>query len=174
MLFNFHSHYLCAIGCERVFSLRPWSARILTGFLVTRNTWETARVFRDLTYKAITFFGPAFQPVQLSLHNPTSQSRNPPRRKARGLDCFLFARRYWGNRVRFLFLRVLRWFTSPGLTSSRLLYSAGDIPMLLGIGFPIRKSPGQSLLAAHRSISLLATSFVACSHLVILHKPFVA
>src|SRR5574341_1660843 len=31
-----------------------------------------------------------------------------------GLDCSLFARRYWGNRDCFLFLRVLRWFTSPG------------------------------------------------------------
>jgi hypothetical protein len=31
-----------------------------------------------------------------------------------GLGCSLFARRYWGNRFCFLFLRVLRWFTSPG------------------------------------------------------------
>ena len=31
-----------------------------------------------------------------------------------GLGCSLFARRYWGNRICFLFLRVLRWFTSPG------------------------------------------------------------
>jgi hypothetical protein len=31
-----------------------------------------------------------------------------------GLGCSLFARRYWGNRDCFLFLRVLRWFTSPG------------------------------------------------------------
>jgi hypothetical protein len=31
-----------------------------------------------------------------------------------GLGSSLFARRYWGNRVCFLFLRVLRWFTSPG------------------------------------------------------------
>ena len=31
-----------------------------------------------------------------------------------GLGCSPFARRYWGNRICFLFLRVLRWFTSPG------------------------------------------------------------
>ena len=31
-----------------------------------------------------------------------------------GLGCSLFARRYWGNRFCFFFLRVLRWFTSPG------------------------------------------------------------
>ena len=31
-----------------------------------------------------------------------------------GLGCSHFARRYSGNRICFLFLRVLRWFTSPG------------------------------------------------------------
>ena len=30
-----------------------------------------------------------------------------------GLGCSLFARRYWGNRCCFLFLGLLRWFTSP-------------------------------------------------------------
>ena len=34
--------------------------------------------------------------------------------RSHGLGCSPFARRYWGNRVCFLFLRVLRWFTSPG------------------------------------------------------------
>ena len=33
------------------------------------------------------------------------------------LACSPFARRYWGNRVFFLFLRVLRCFSSPGLPS---------------------------------------------------------
>ena len=31
-----------------------------------------------------------------------------------GLGCSAFARRYWRNHCCFLFLRVLRWFTSPG------------------------------------------------------------
>ena len=31
-----------------------------------------------------------------------------------GLGCSAFARRYWRNHYCFLFLRVLRWFTSPG------------------------------------------------------------
>ena len=47
--------------------------------------------------------GPATPPVQDSRVWHTD-----------GLGCSRFARRYWGNRVCFLFLRVLRWFTSPG------------------------------------------------------------
>ena len=142
---------------------------------MSRVTWDAARVLQDFAYKAITFFGLAFQPIQLSIHNPILQSRNPLDIKdVKGLGCFLFARRYWGNRIRFLFLRILRWFSSPGISSSRLFDSTGDVPILLGTGFPIRKSPGQSLLAAHRSISLLATSFIVCLRQVIRHKPFVA
>jgi hypothetical protein len=43
-----------------------------------------------------------------------------------GLGCSLFARRYWGNRVCFLFLRVLRWFTSPGWLHHPM-HSDGDL-----------------------------------------------
>jgi hypothetical protein len=43
-----------------------------------------------------------------------------------GLGCSLFARRYWGNRVCFLFLRVLRWFTSPGWPRHPM-HSDGDL-----------------------------------------------
>ena len=37
-----------------------------------------------------------------------------PRCSHRGLGSSPFARRYWGNRCYFLFLRVLRCFSSPG------------------------------------------------------------
>ena len=40
-----------------------------------------------------------------------------------GLGCSLFARRYWGNRFCFLFLRVLRWFTSPGWLLQAYVFS---------------------------------------------------
>ena len=36
------------------------------------------------------------------------------RRHTRGLGCSPFARHYWGNHCCFLFLRVLRCFSSPG------------------------------------------------------------
>jgi hypothetical protein len=42
------------------------------------------------------------------------------------------------------------------------------------LGFPIRKSPDQSLLAAPRSLSQLSTSFIASDCLGIHHTLFVA
>jgi hypothetical protein len=51
-------------------------------------------------------------------------------------------------------------FQFPPLSSSRLFYSAGDDPTLLGSGCPIRKSPDLSLFAALRGLSQLTTSFI--------------
>jgi hypothetical protein len=41
----------------------------------------------------------------------------------------------------------------------------------LKVGFPIRKSSGQSLLVAHRSLSQRATSFIASTRQGIHRKP---
>ena len=57
-----------------------------------------------------------------------------------GLGCCDFARHYFRNRGFFLFLQVLRWFTSlsslmPAYVFSRMYYGFAVV------GFPIRKSP---------------------------------
>jgi hypothetical protein len=79
-------------------------------------------------YGAITLYRRSFQIVQLGNRFVTPRCRcsstkpgptTPPLQRLQtwhndGLGYSLFARRYWGNRVCFLFLRVLRWFTSPG------------------------------------------------------------
>ena len=90
-----------------------------------------------------------------------------------GFGCSLFARRYWGNRICFLFLRVLRWFTSPGWLVPAYVFS-GPCPGFTGTGFPIRTSPDQSLLATPRGFSQLATSFIACWRQGIHRTPLVA
>ena len=90
-----------------------------------------------------------------------------------GLGCCDFARHYFRNRSFFLFLQVLRWFTSLG----SLVPDYGFIGPYGGftpVGFPIRKSPDQSLLAAPRGLSQLATSFIACFCQGIHHAPLVA
>ena len=86
-----------------------------------------------------------------------------------GLGFSHFARRYFGNHYCFLFLRVLRCFSSP---RSPLLpmYSAIDIPTLLGMGFPIQRSPGQSLLSG--SPKLIAANHVFHRHPTPRHPPF--
>jgi hypothetical protein len=77
-----------------------------------------------------------------------------------GLGYSDFARHYFRNHGCFLFLRVLRWFTSPGLLQHPMDSDAGNA-CSHALGFPIRKSPDHSLLAASRSLSQLTTSFFA-------------
>jgi hypothetical protein len=61
-------------------------------------------------------------------------------RNVPGLGCSDFARHYFRNRGFFLFLEVLRWFTSLGLLTSAYEFS-GVFPGFAREGFPIRKSP---------------------------------
>ena len=75
-----------------------------------------------------------------------------------GLGSFPFARRYLGNRCFFLFLPVLRCFSSRSAPRMTMYSSYGDCA-LPQPGFPIQISTDQSLLAAPRGFSQLATSF---------------
>ena len=77
-----------------------------------------------------------------------------------GLGYSAFARHYLRNHGCFLFLRVLRWFTSPGSLLHPMDSDKGN-RCSHRLGFPIRKSPDHSLLAASRSLSQLITSFFA-------------
>ena len=56
---------------------------------------------------------------------------------------------------------VTKMFQFTGLLSIRLFYSSYDTSALPLVGFPIRKSPDQSLLTTTRSISLFVTSFIS-------------
>jgi hypothetical protein len=96
----------------------------------------------------------------------------PLDRNPLGLGCCDFARHYFRNRGFFLFLQVLRWFTSLSSLEPDYLF-IGPYTGFTGMGFPIRKSPGQSLLAAHRGLSQLATSFIAFFCQGIHHAPLV-
>jgi hypothetical protein len=111
-----------------------------------------------LTTGLVTLLLPALQPPL---------DRNPL-----GLGCCDFARHYFRNRGFFLFLQVLRWFTSLSSLISDYVF-IGLYPGFTRMGFPIRTSPGQSLLAALRGLSQLATSFIACFCQGIHHAPLV-
>jgi hypothetical protein len=81
--------------------------------------------------------------------------------ESNGLGSSDFARHYFRNHGCFLFLRVLRWFTSPGSLRTPMCSAHGSrCPHL--VGSPIRISPDHRLLAPPRSFSQLATSFIAC------------
>jgi hypothetical protein len=104
---------------------------------------------------------------------PSEPSADHVSRAALGLGCSDFARRYFRNRCCFLFLQVLRWFTSLGSLLSAYVFSGG-FSGFTGKGFPIRKSPDHCLLAAPRGLSQLATSFFACLRQGIHRTPLVA
>ena len=77
-----------------------------------------------------------------------------------GLAYSDFARHYFRNHGCFLLLGVLRWFTSPG-SPVHPMDSDERNECSHSLGFPIRKSPDHSLLAASRSLSQLIASFIA-------------
>src|SRR5260221_12987974 len=96
----------------------------------------------------------------------------PLNRNPLGLGCCDFARHYFRNRGFFLFLQVLRWFTSLSLLIPNYVF-IGPYTGFVGVGFPIRTSPSLSLLAARRGLSQLATSFIALFCQGIHHAPLV-
>ena len=79
----------------------------------------------------------------------------------------------FGIDVFFLFLRVIRCFSSPG--SPRMtIDSSYDNTTLLVLSFLIRTSAGQRSFATLRSFSQLVTSFFGAMYQGILHTLFVA
>ena len=67
----------------------------------------------DFAYRTFTPFGLSFQ-ICSAINILAFLSGPQPQLQAAGLASFHFARRYFGNRCFFLFLRVLRCFSSPG------------------------------------------------------------
>jgi hypothetical protein len=134
------------------------------------------RVWIVFAYGSVTLFGSPFQKIQLTTRLVTLllQALQPPiHLNATGLGCSDFARHYYRNRGFFLLLEVLRWFTS--LRSPVPTYEfSGTYPGFTWVGFPIRKSPDQSVCAAPRSLSQLAASFIACFCQGIHRAPLVA
>ena len=102
-----------AIGHMVVFSLTGWSPCLPSGFLVSRRTPDSARSFKNFAYGIVTLFDLPFKTVRLSFQVP-SRGPYPESISTPGLGCSDFARHYFRNRFCFLFLRVLRCFSSPG------------------------------------------------------------
>ena len=96
-----------------MFSLTGRSPLVPPGFHVSRRTLDPiARALR-FGYGALTLSGWLSQN-----HSPADRAKlmmvRTPRRTRRGLGSSGFARRYSRNRFFFLFLRLLRCFSSPG------------------------------------------------------------
>ena len=76
----------------------------------------------------------------------------------RSLGSFPFARRYSGNHFCFLFLRVLRCFSSPSSSRDTYVFGIRCHPSWM-TGSPIRISADLCFLTAPRSVSPFGASF---------------
>ena len=138
----------------------PWSAQIHTAFHVCRITQEHPRAPLDFGYGDFTLYVGTFQVLHLSIGIPHRGPTTPETSLRFGL--FRFRSPLLTESILFLFLRLLRCFTSPGIAYLSLFYSGKNDDVLTSPGYPIRKSPDQSVIAAPRSLSQLSTSFIAC------------
>ena len=67
VLFTFPSQYCSTIGHQVVFRLGGWAPRILTGFHVSADTLDTAKITSLFAYETVTLCGWLFHTIQLSL-----------------------------------------------------------------------------------------------------------
>ena len=111
VLFTFPSQYFYTIGHQGIFRLGGWSPRLPTGFLVSRGTLDTAAGLPV----SCTGLSPSLAGFPKTFPLPylhcVMQSATP-KCKHFGLASYPFARRYLGNRFFFLFLSLLRCFSS--------------------------------------------------------------
>jgi hypothetical protein len=153
-LFTFPLRYLCTIG-HLVYLALPEGAGSFT-----RTTTESVllRIPSPHFPLRVRGYHPLWRRVPAVFHfgsvwaceGPTT----PQDLRPRGLGSSPFARHYSGNTCWYLFLRVLRCFTSPGSPPFRDTLQSR-------VGCPIRESWDHSLLAAPPGLSQLATPFIA-------------
>ena len=136
----------------------------LTSHKVSRVSWYSGScsVSSAFTYGAFTLFGRLSQNRSVSFRESFMQSVTPERTRS-GLGSFPFARRYLGNRCFFLFLRVLRCFSSPGSLPYVMDWRMDDRGVLCRVS-PFRdlRIKGYLLLPeAYRSLSRLSSALSA-------------
>ena len=119
MLFTFPSRYLFTIGRQLVFSLTAWSAWIHAKFHVHRVTQEFPRRSLVFGYRSLTFCGATFHPLHLTSELPCRAPTTPSER-IRRFGLFRFRSPLLTESILFLFLRLLRCFTSPGVARTGL------------------------------------------------------
>ncbi len=140
VLFTFPSRYLSAIGHQGVFRLNGWSRQIHTEFQGFRVTWEHINRVTHLRLRGYHPLRPGF-PTDFNFtrdfllcviaaattrHVPQPHTHNPCRvSHEHGLASSDFARHYSRNHNCFLFLWVLRCFTSPRSLHSPYVFRQG-------------------------------------------------
>ena len=128
---------------------------------MSRGTLDTASCNSVFVYGTFTLYGLTSQTVPLTYRSHVAVQT--PECTHSGLGSFLFARRYSGNRIFFLFLRLLRCFSSAGSLHIPMDSVYDDRGLLCRVS-PFRnlRVIGYLLLtAAYRSLSRLSSALSA-------------
>ena len=130
---------------------------------VSRVPWYSGSlcVTSQFAYGAFTLSGGSSQYPSASLGE--SRMRSEPRTRRYGLGSSAFARRYLRNHYCFLFLRLLRCFSSPGSLPQAMYLPVDDGGSLRRVSpFRYPRIYGYLLLpAAFRSLSRLSSALSA-------------
>jgi hypothetical protein len=121
-------------------------------------------IYKHYQYRAFTFFGLPSQVTLVLFANDIVVLQPHIGRNQYGLGFSAFARHYLRNHYCFLFLRVLRCFSSPGSLPC-------GFPIFNRKGCPIRTSTDHIFSADPRGFSQLGTSFFASKSLGIPRTP---
>ena len=112
VLFTFPSQYYALSVTKEYLALRGGPRSFHQGFSCLNVLWILLCLlgFRIRGFHSVSpvFPVPFYYPQRITFAVRTPQCTH------RGLGSYHFARRYFGNRCFFLFLRVLRCFSSPG------------------------------------------------------------
>ena len=161
VLFTFPSQYYALSVTKEYLALRGGPRLFPQGFSCLVVLWIPPCFLK--------FRLRGFHPLWLVFPEPFCYSRKinyavrTPECTHPGLGSFHFARRYFGNRVFFLFLRLLRCFSSPGSLRTPMDSVYGDWGLLSRVS-PFRdpRVKGYLLLtAAYRSLSRLSSALSA-------------
>ena len=135
---------------------------------VSRAWWYSGAILRfvHFAYRAFTFYGRSFQ-ISSTIHASRYEWSTTPDKS--GLGSSPFARRYLGNRCFFLFLRVLRCFSSPGYLLYTYEFSIGYLRITVS-EFPHSEICGLTAVCAFPQ--LIAACHVLRRLLVPRHSPY--
>ena len=168
VLFAFPSRYWFTIGCQGVFRLIPWSGRIHAEFHVHRITWDPSRRLQA----SRTRLSRSRADFSKSLRSPSDdhiEVPQPREDKSSRFSLFRFRSPLLTESLRFLFLGLLRCFTSPRLASLDYQFIQRYWPV---------KASGLSHSEIHGSEPacgfpwLIATCYVLLRLLAPRHPPF--
>ena len=133
-----------------------WSAQIHTAFHVCRITQELPRALSDFEYGGLTLYAVSFHTLLLSFKVPRRGPTTPRASSRFGL--FRFRSPLLTESILFLFLRLLRCFTSPGIACFSLSLFRKRRCRITGIRLPHSEISGSKRVC--RSPKLIAAYHV--------------